>query len=180
VISIIFFAAGIFLSSFILPQESVPASFLFVQTAHSGTLLPQDDKLVLTLNGVSPTTVFFSDRPNRITGHESTQEFVDNWSDGSHSFAIDPPNAAMDILSGNDNDSQDILIIELMNPMYDADAKTLQYEVIVLEEPSSGISHYGDEMDGSIPESFGEIALFIDSMTVDGTICSVFGPCLIP
>jgi len=143
------------------PDTQNEVSLLFIQTAHSGTLISYEKQLVLTLNDVSPVTVFFSDRPNRVTGHESTQEFIGKWNDGSDSFAVDPPNAALDII--HNDDSQDILIVELMNPVYDADARTLQYDVIVLEEPGTGISHYGDEMDDSIPESFGQVALFIDS-----------------
>jgi hypothetical protein len=31
----------------------------------------------LTLNGIAPTTLYFSDRPQRITGHVPTEEFLD-------------------------------------------------------------------------------------------------------
>jgi len=133
-------------------------SLLHVQTAESGTLLNQDDKLGPTLNEVSPITVYFSDRPNRITGSESTQDIVEKW---SNSFQIDPPNAAIDILNGDDE--QDVLIVELMNPVYNANTTSLQYDVIVLKEFSDGLAHYTDDSDDSIPESFGAVALFIDS-----------------
>ena len=69
------------------------AEFLFVQTAHRVTL----NNSRITLHDVSPTTLFFSDRPERITGHEGTEMFVDNWSKGSNSFAKNPPNAALSI-----------------------------------------------------------------------------------
>jgi hypothetical protein len=32
----------------------------------------------LMLNGIGPTTLYFSDRPNRITGHITTEEFFDS------------------------------------------------------------------------------------------------------
>jgi hypothetical protein len=41
----------------------------------------------LTLKGVSPTTLFFSDRPVRIAGHFHTkQEFLPLWVEGKDSF----------------------------------------------------------------------------------------------
>ncbi len=137
-------------------------SLLYIQTAHSGTLsAPQSDNTrTLTLNNVSRTTVFFADRPYRETGHEATQQFIDEWDDGDDSFLNNPPNAALDILGG---DSQSIIILELMNPVYDANTRTLQYDVIILEESDTGISQYGEERDYSILQSFGEVALFIDS-----------------
>ena len=137
-------------------------SLLYIQTAHSGTLsAPQSDNTrTLTLNDVSPTTVFFSDRPYRETGHEATQQFIDEWDDGDDSFLNNPPNAALDILGG---DSQSVIILELMDPVYDANTRTLQYDVIILEESDTGISQYGDELDFSTLQSFGEVALFIDS-----------------
>jgi hypothetical protein len=41
-------------------------NLLFVQTANGAALADG----VLRLNNVSPSTLFFSDRPDRITGHE--------------------------------------------------------------------------------------------------------------
>ncbi len=51
------------------------AQWLFVQTAESVML--KDG--VLTLHGISPSTLFFSDRPERIATHGLTSEFVTFW-----------------------------------------------------------------------------------------------------
>lgn len=48
---------------------------LFVNTATAATL--KDGKL--TLMGVAPATLHFSDRPDRIAGHLPTTEFVEHW-----------------------------------------------------------------------------------------------------
>ena len=69
--------------------EEKKVQYLFVQSAHSVTFSGD----TMTLHGVSPTTLFFSDRPERIAGHGSTEEYVKNWSKGDDSFAADPPNA---------------------------------------------------------------------------------------
>ena len=140
-----------------LEQKNSPQpTFLYVQTAHSGTLSPpqEDGERALKLHDVSPVTAYFSERPNRLTGHESTEEFISEWSEGEDSFASNPPNAALDIVG---KDSQSLVIIELMNAKYDFETKSLEYDVIIL----------GDETDDSIPESFGEAVLFIDSAWKD-------------
>ena len=67
------------------------ADFLFVQKATSVTYA--DGKL--TLAGVNPANVMFSDRPERIAGHMTTARFVPFWSEGSDSFLKDPPNATL-------------------------------------------------------------------------------------
>ena len=60
---------------------------LFVQSAQSMAY----DSGRLTLNGVAPTTLMFSDRPERVTGHVPTDEFLDSWGNGDNSFADNPP-----------------------------------------------------------------------------------------
>ena len=63
--------------------EKKTVQYLFVQSAHSVSFSDN----TMTLHGVSPTTLFFSDRPERIAGHGSTEEYVKNWSKGDDSFA---------------------------------------------------------------------------------------------
>ena len=127
-------------------------NFLFMQTAHSGTVsaAKADGTRTLTLKDVSPVTIYFSERPGREVGHELTEEFISLWDEESDTFASNPPNAALDIIGEH---SQSIAIIELMSATYDVQNKTVEYEVIILD----------DETDGALPQSFGEAALFIDS-----------------
>lgn len=67
--------------------------FLFVQNAEGATL--KDG--VLTLKSVAKETLYFSDRPDRITGRITTVEFVDHWAKGTDSFKADPPNAVLTV-----------------------------------------------------------------------------------
>ncbi len=67
------------------------ADFLFVQTASAMTFDKAANKL--TLEGIGATTLFFSDRPERIAGNMGTTAFVPFWSKGKDSFLSDPPNA---------------------------------------------------------------------------------------
>lgn len=114
-------------------QETVDdqkTEWLFVQNAHSVSLADG----VLTLEGISPTTVFFADRPDRQAAHGLTSEFVSFWTTGGgkDSFKKDPPNATLSIVSAKDAD--DIILI-LANPRLDGD--TLRYDVTIIEGADS-------------------------------------------
>ena len=112
---------------------------LYVQTARS---VAYEDG-VLTLNSLAANTLWFSDRPDRVVGHVTSQEFVDGWGEGEDSFADNPPNATLSILS--EDDITDVVVV-LTNPALEGD--TLSYDVEVL--------------DGEMPEDGGPSSLFID------------------
>lgn len=97
----------------------------------------------LTLKGLAPTTLFFSDRPDRVTGHVTTQEFVKSWDKGEDSFASNPPNAALSIFHA---DGVSDVVVELTHPVLSGD--DLSYTVAILE--------------GDIPAAGGPSSLFID------------------
>ncbi len=72
-------------------EEEKKADLLFVQNAKGVTL--DNGKMILT--EVSPTTIFFSDRPQRIAAHMTTEELVSLWGEGKDSCLADPPNALL-------------------------------------------------------------------------------------
>lgn len=133
--------------------ESV--QYLFVQTASNITV--DDNKL--TLHGINPVTLFFSDRPERITGHGATNEWVELWSKGKDSFASNPPNAVLSILDGTNVDAIDDVVLVLSEPILSGNE--LSYTVKVL--------------DGQLPESGGASSLFIDVIGRPLTPVSVAG-----
>ena len=114
---------------------------LFVQNARDVVVSNQR----LTLIGINPTTIFFSDRPRRIAGHMSTEEFVLDWQEGTgkESFHADPPNADLSVFGQNEIVD---LVVTLKNPRLAGGA--LIYDIDVLEE------------EGRIPS--GPVSLFID------------------
>jgi hypothetical protein len=59
---------------------------LFVQTAASMT----SGRGSITLQGTSPSTLYFADRPQREVGHTLSRQFVANWAEGDNSFAENP------------------------------------------------------------------------------------------
>jgi hypothetical protein len=128
--------------------------FLFVQTAKGMTFDKATSKLTLT--GVSPVTVFFADRPERIAGNMPTKSFVPFWSKGKDSFLSDPPNADLSILEG---ETVQQVVVVLQNPVLKGDALT--YTVKVLE--------------GSMPAKGTAVSLFIDVIGMPRTPVSYAG-----
>lgn len=109
-------------------DEKHQVEFLFVHSAESATLADG----VLRLGDVSPATVYFSDRPDRVAGHLTTEEFVGNWGEGEDSFASDPPNATLSILEGDT--PQEIVVVLTEPRLEDGD---LLYNVQILEGAST-------------------------------------------
>jgi len=139
--------------------EEKPVTFMFVQTAQSGTLVPVegvDNLYTLTLMGVAPQTIAFSDRPERVVVQAPMQQFLD----GMCFSPENPPNAALEILEADDE--EDVAVVELFDPVYDAASQTLQYNVSILELPDLSYAVFNERADKTLPEMFGPAALFID------------------
>ena len=130
------------------------ADFLFVQTARGVSFDKATSKL--TLHDVSPITLFFSDRPDRIAGNMKTTAFVPFWSTGKDSFLSDPPNADVSILEGA---SLRQVVVELRSPALSGN--DLTYTVKVLQ--------------GELPTSGAEVSVFIDVVGMPLTPVSVAG-----
>ena len=121
--------------------EETTADFLFVQTAKGMSF----DKAAsrLTLTGVSPVTLFFTDRPERIAGNMATAKFVPFWSEGPDSFQSDPPNADISII---EDGALRQTVVELKDP--ELSGEDLSYTVTIIQ--------------GEMPESGAEVSVFID------------------
>ena len=136
------------------PQDLKDVQLLFVQNAKDVAM--KDGRL--TLIGISPTTIFFSDRPKRIAGHMHTEDFVREWQKGvgPESFHSDPPNGALSIFA--ENHIIDV-VVTLKNPRLAGGG--LIYDINVLEQ------------DEPIPS--GPVSLFIDPVGRPLTPGSVAG-----
>ena len=92
-----------------LPQAGPPAKpeivdLLFVQNA-SNVVIDTNGR-TLTLKGVGPTTLYFSDRPVRLAGHFRTKkDYLPLWTDGKDSFLKDPPNATLSVFEKDQKNS---------------------------------------------------------------------------
>ena len=104
--------------------EIVPS--LIVLNADGATLKGN----TLTLTGVATNSIIFADRPVRSAGHALTTHLIEEWADGSDSFAKDPPNATVSVFTKGADDVQDAVVV-LKNPKLDG--TTLTFTVDVLE-----------------------------------------------
>lgn len=135
-------------------SQGAEADFLFVQTA-TGMAFDADQNR-LTLNGVSPVTLFFSDRPERIAGNMKTEAFVPFWSEGTDSFLADPPNADISVLE--DGSLQQVVVV-LRDPVLEG--QDLHYTVEIL--------------DGEMPVLGDNVSVFIDVIGMPLTPVSYAG-----
>ena len=116
---------------------------MFVQVAKGATVSDGS----MTLVGASPSTLYFSDRPERVVGHMTTEQFVEEWNEGTDSFASDPPNAVLSFVEPGDDTPSDV--------------------VVVLRDPSIGddsITYAVEVLDGELPADAGACTLFIDPL----------------
>jgi hypothetical protein len=141
----------------VTPEKNT--TFIFVQNAQSGSLIPvegEENLYKLTLMSVSPQTIAFSDRPERIVVQVPMQRFLD----GLCFSRENPPNAALEILDADED--EDVAVVELFDPIYDNESQTLQYNVSFLEKPDHSYAKFNERADKSLPETFGAASLFID------------------
>ncbi|MGW8186527.1 MAG: SHOCT domain-containing protein [Desulfobacterales bacterium] len=125
------------------PAVKEKVELLLVQNSRDVTI--DKDKGTLTLKGVSPTTLFFSDRPVRMAGHFNKEDYLKLWTDGKDSFDADPPNATLSVFEGGQDDLLDV-VVKLYKPRYRGD--DLIYDITLIE--------------GQLPKAGGPSSLFID------------------
>jgi len=100
---------------------------------------------ILTMTDVGSNSIVFADRPYRAAGHVLTKHFLKEWDEGSDSFAKNPPNATISVLSAEGDTVEDAVVV-LKSPKLDGDKLT--FEVTVLE--------------GGLSKATGPASLFID------------------
>jgi len=112
---------------------------MFVQNAAAS----QYKDGVLTLKTIQPDLLWFSDRPYRMAGTTSLEEYMKDWDDAADGFRADPPNATLSYLSGETMTS---VAMELTEPT--VDGNDISYRVKLLE--------------GTPANETGPVSLFVD------------------
>jgi hypothetical protein len=151
--------------------ENQTETFIFIQEGSSGSFVNDSSgNYTLTMTDVVPYTIFFADRPARDVGFAPMDKFLKGFSFG----ASNPPNAA--IILPEENETSDMVIVELTKPQYNNTTRTLTYTARQLKEYSFESGWFQDQLskvDASIPERFGRVVLVID----DCPCVSVFSGC---
>lgn len=179
--------AGLALGSVTARAQGTPVSgerlaedgaTLFVQTAAGGTFLPNSmaspepgahGEYLLTLSGHPGQTVGFSDRPKRDFGQVDTASFLE-----MVGFTPEnPANAAIVVSTPAGED--DVLVVELLNPVFDDAAGLLIYEANILGEyAGDGLTPIADRQDDAeLASEFDHVSLFIDDCP-DASSCYAY------
>ena len=132
--------------------ETIMANWLFVQNSKNFTYANG----LLTMHGVNPITVMFTDRPVRAAEHMKTEQFIPFWSEGKHSFLKDPPNAALSFV---DHEHMEDVVVTLHDPVLKGEDLTYRVDVI----------------DGELPAKAEHVSLFIDVVGMPLTPVSAGG-----
>jgi hypothetical protein len=156
---------------------AAPESQLAVLDANGGSVSGR----TLTLTGVAPRAVWFSDRPERQAGTYRIPELLRTFFDDQA-----PPNAALEFAGRSARN--DVAIVELSDPRWDAGAHRLRFTVQVLDDagneldPDTGLGRFVARNDARIPGSFDDVTVFLDDApggcpgtTMDGTTGSIEG-----
>jgi hypothetical protein len=112
----------------------------------------------LTLIGAAANTIIFADRPVRAAGHALTAHLLEEWAEGSDSFAKDPPNATVSVFDKDGSTVKDA-VVTLMTPK--ADGANIVFDVAVIE--------------GDLGNADGPASVFIDIIGMPLTPLSFAG-----
>lgn len=126
---------------------------MFVQLSE-GLKVDEAAKTIRLVN-VSPHTLYFADRPERIAGHIKMAAYLEEWTSkaGKDNFGNNPPNAALSVYEpGQENNT--LAIVEITDPKIDGHDLVYGYKLI----------------NGKLPASGEETALFIDWIGVGGGV----------
>jgi len=117
-------------------------NYMFVINFDTGSF--EKGKLRLNGNGTS-NVIYFTDRPERKSGHMSVIKFKSIWARGINSFKSDPPNATLSVIVGG-KDKNSVMVIS--NP--EIYQNSIEFDVI--------------KIDGEPPSAFKTGGLFIDPL----------------
>ncbi|MCA3560115.1 MAG: hypothetical protein IOC82_03675 [Aestuariivirga sp.] len=133
--------------------EDAKPMLMFVQLS-GGVKVDEAAKTVRLVN-VTPHTLYFADRPERLAGHIRMDAYLEEWTSkaGKDNFAADPPNAALSVYEeGQSNNT--LAIVEILDPRMDGKDLVYTYKLVSGKPPATG----------------GETALFIDWIGVGGGV----------
>jgi hypothetical protein len=155
-----------------VPAKRQRAKILFVLDATGGTAGAQDASgaFALTITGVDPNVLWFTDRPARDTGLMSVQRMLKMLA-GSDGGAA--PNIVVEADAGERGPQA--VALELDDLRYDAGTATLQARARSLKTVGGQrLRHYRRRLATTLDPAFGRAAIFVDSAPFGSTnFCGV-------
>jgi len=146
-------------------QASEDPQWLFSQTAHGASLIRNPNgEYTLTLKGIDPHVMAFTDRPARDTQIARTQSLVNSW---ATIFAEDPPNAVLVEHDPQGEANSVVLTLrnpQLISPTGGTNGDTLTFDaVLITSENPSPFTKLAAGVHKNAPSQFSGVSLFIDN-----------------
>lgn len=141
-------------------DDATEPTWLFSHTADAGTLEEQSDgSYLLTLTGIDPHVMAFTDRPFRDTQIIGIQALADGWDE---LFESSPPNA---VLVEHDSAGEaDSVALVLTSPTVSGDSLTFSAQVLT-DEAAAEASSLEGTLHAAPPATFEEASVFIDNVS---------------
>jgi len=142
-------------------RDPEDVSVKLVLTGGGGTLGDLGDGTYqLSLRDVGATAGYSAEEPAAASGETSTRAVIEQyeWDE------TNPPTAAILITDPAVPDTQDTMLVRIMSPRYDEANATLSLDV-QLDTNYDGqiLASYAADADASLPASFGQTTLVVDS-----------------
>ena len=151
-------------------RENLPEStkFYAVQHSESGSISEINSTThLLQLDSVNEKTIIFSNSPYRMILTQNIENFIGNWTSIQVNLEDNPPNAVLVIIKENGSE-QNVFKINLFNPNYDREAKSVHYDFTL----------FGNTNSSQLPEKFATTVLLISDASIDGSVkCLPEVPC---
>ena len=146
--------------------DTAGTNLLFIQNAGTTRLEPgENDVHTLTMSNVLAQTLYFADRPSRLTGAVTTETFAGTFSQifrGGDSA----PNATLIGHPESGTEEEEAIVVTLLSATYDSAASTLTYEIRLLSANEIGERQFEQEPITALDtgREYSEAHLFIDDV----------------
>lgn len=144
-------------------EQKVSLLYALSGSSATMTLLPgSGDRYAFTLRDADARTVWFSDRPARLSGSLPTSGLVREWS--GLGFTADPPNVAITL--HEPAGSTETIVAVMRKPTFRAGVLRATMQVLTSEQAGSltgNLAVHRDHHDANgIPARLGSVSVFID------------------
>lgn len=135
-------------------------TYLFTLETPTSEVVDGDDGTERLVIPTDEVVTWFTDRPVRLAGHMTLQQFVDDWE--QMGFVADPPNAALEVVHDG---TEKTMIVELGLPEADGDQLAFPITDIPSDGNGDAAQHAGRSATHQVTVgSMGFTGLFIDSV----------------
>lgn len=142
-------------------SESSAQSWLFSHTADGGSFTDNGDgTFTLSLTGVDPHMVAFTDRPDRDAAIVDAETVIDAW---PQLFAESDPNAVL--VEHSSDGGSDSVVVTLSEPIFTGSGVTFTATPL-MDEPPGNLVRLVGSMHATPPVTFAHASLFIDDAGV--------------